>query len=329
MTMAESENLATVLKVVLGLKSGERVLLVTDASKGHIGAAFATAAELLGAQVKLYELDEEVRPLDDLPRGLERLLDAPDVCLNVIDARAQETPFRVRLLKAQVAAGARVGHAPGITDAMLGTGALTADYREMQAVAAGLMAALKNARSARLTTAVGSDITLNIEGRSFLTDVLIEAGGVGNLPAGEIFCAPVEDGADGVIVVDASVGGLPLGDDPVTIRVVRGRVKDVTTDDEELLAKLMPLLEVDDEAQVVGELGIGLNPRARVTNNMLEGEKAGGTVHIAFGNNSEMPGGQNHSQTHRDFLMKAATLRVTYTDGSTRTLVRDGEVLRE
>jgi len=325
--MQESENLVTVLEVVLGVKSGEQVLLVTDAPKGHIGAAFADAAERIGAQVKMYELDEESRPLDGLPRGLQRLLDAPDVCLNIFDARPEETPFRVQLIKAQVAAGARVGHAPGITDDMLGTGALTADYREMQVVATRLMAALDNARTARLTTAAGSDITLNIEGRGFLTDVLIEAGGVGNLPAGEVFCAPVEDDVDGVIVVDAAVGGVPLGEDPVTIRVAGGRVQEVTSGDERLLAKLMPLLEVDDEAQVVGELGIGLNPRARITDNMLEGEKAGGTVHIAFGNNSEMPGGQNNSQTHRDFLMKEATIRVTYTDGTTRTLVRDGEVL--
>lgn len=327
--MSESENLVTVLEVVLGLRRGEEVLLVTDTPKGHIGAVFAGAAERIGAQVKMYELDEQSRPLTRVPPGLSRLLEGPQVCLNVFDARVEETPFRVDLLKAQMATGARVGHAPGITDEMLGTGALTADYREMQRLASVLMTALENARQARVTTPAGTDITLDIEGRGFLTDVRVEAGGVGNLPAGEVFCAPVEDGADGVMVVDAAVGGLPLGDAPVIIRVTGGGIDSVTCDDGPLLAQLLPLLEVDAGAQVVGELGIGLNPRARVSTNMLEGEKAGGTVHIAFGNNSEMPGGQNQSQTHRDFLMKQATIEVRYTDGSVRTLVRDGTVLGE
>ncbi len=327
--MSESENLVTVLEVVLGLKQGEQVLVVTDRPKGHLGAVFVEAAQRIGAQVKRYELDEESRPLTALPVELSRLLDSPDVFLNVFDARAEETPFRVQLLNAQVAGNARVGHAPGITDDMLGTGALTADYAQMQTEATRLMTALQGARTARITTAAGSDITLDIEDRGFLTDVSVGAGEAGNLPAGEVYCAPVECGADGVIIVDASVGGLPLGEDPVTIRVASGRVEDVRCEDGDLLAQLMTLLEVDDEAQVVGELGIGLNPRARITNNMLEGEKAGGTVHVAFGNNDGMPGGQNRSQTHRDFLMKRATIEVTYTDGSTRTLVRDGRVLSD
>jgi leucyl aminopeptidase (aminopeptidase T) len=327
--MSESDNLVTVLEVVLGLKRGERVLLVSDAPKARLGTVFAGAAETIGAQVVRYELDEESRPLTEVPGGLTELLDFPDVCLNVFDARAEETPFRVQLLKAQMTGGARVGHAPGITDDMLGTGALTADYRKMQAEATRLLSALEGARTARVTSEGGSDITLNIEGRGFLTDVAVAAGEAGNLPAGEVYCAPVEDGADGVIVADASVGGLPLGPDPVTLRVAGGRLERVTCDDADLLARLEALLEVDDEARVVGELGIGLNPRARITNNMLEGEKAGGTVHIAFGDNDGMPGGQNRSQTHRDFLMKRATIEVTYTDGTTRTLVRDGQVSKD
>ena len=325
--MSRDEKIRVVLETVLSLAAGERVLVVTDEVKGPIGDLFLRAARLITDAVDIYRLEESNRPLTEIAVALMEKLAGVDVYLNVFDARPEETPFRIKLLKAQHAQGGRVGHAPGITREMVETGAMTADYRQLQRDADLLMAVLTGACSARLTTSLGTDITLNIEGRGFLTDVTIGPGGFGNLPAGEVFCGPVEDGAHGTLVVDAAIGGLQHGDDPVTLTVKAGRVEDVACDDAALLARLLPLLDVDGEARMVGELGIGLNPQADPGSNMLEAEKAGGTVHVAFGNNSEMPGGQNHSQTHRDFLMRDATLDITYRDGTLRRILDAGKVV--
>ncbi len=48
-------------------------------------------------------------------------------------------------------------------------------------------------------------------------------------------------------------------------------------------------------------------------------------AHIAFDNNEEMEGGQNRSRTHRDFLFYKPTINVTYRNGFTKTLIRNGE----
>ncbi len=72
-----------------------------------------------------------------------------------------------------------------------------------------------------------------------------------------------------------------------------GRIAQVKCDDSDFLAQVETLLAVDEEARVLGELGIGINPGARLTGNLLEDEKAFRTAHIAFGNNEEMPGGKN------------------------------------
>ena len=80
-------------------------------------------------------------------------------------------------------------------------------------------------------------------------------------------------------------------------------------------------------AGIIGELGIGLNPGARLTGNLLEDEKAGKTAHIAFGNNTEMPNGKNKSKTHRDFLFYNPTFEVEYTDGTKKILIKDGEIV--
>ena len=50
----------------------------------------------------------------------------------------------------------------------------------------------------------------------------------------------------------------------------------------------------------LGELGIGLNPRARMSCNTLEDEKVGGTVHFAIGMNLEHDA---HALIHLDCLV--------------------------
>ena len=93
------------------------------------------------------------------------------------------------------------------------------------------------------------------------------------------------------------------------------------------MSKVRELTSLDEMASVIGELGVGLNPKARLTGNLLEDEKAGGTAHIAFGYNENMPFGKNNSKTHRDFLFYNPTFSVEYEDGSRKVIIKDGKVM--
>jgi leucyl aminopeptidase (aminopeptidase T) len=105
-----------------------------------------------------------------------------------------------------------------------------------------------------------------------------------------------------------------------------GRVTKFESNDKEIEKKIVELTDVDDEARVIGELGIGVNAGARITGNMLEDEKSLGTAHIAFGNNSDFPGGgENNSKIHRDYLFYHPTMEVQYTEGSKKLLMNRGE----
>ena len=318
------------LKVVLSTKPGERLLIVTDQHKHDIGTAFARGGQELGLDVRTYVLPEDKRPLSEIPSEFAAELEhckEGGIIINAFKGDSAETPFRIKLIKQEISTNSRIGHAPGITTSMMTQGPMTVDYHKVAENADKLMAKFENAKSVHITAPGGTDIVLDITGRGFETDVRIRSGAFGNLPAGEVWCAPVEDNANGVIVCDGSIGDVGQVKAPLKLEVKDGMLVALESDDTGLVESIRELTGVDEMARVIGELGIGLNPKARLTGNLLEDEKAGKTAHIAFGNNTEMPNGRNTSQTHRDFLFYDPTFVVEYMDGSRKTVIEDGEVV--
>ena len=73
--------------------------------------------------------------------------------------------------------------------------------------------------------------------------------------------------------------------------------------------------------RLIAELGIGTNPRAALTGNILEDEKAVGTAHLTFGTSASF-GGANLSNVHIDGVVVRPTIEL---DG--RPLIRVGRLL--
>lgn len=320
------DNARGALKWTLRLREGEDVLVVVDKEHLTIGAAFQKAAEELGARSEIFILPEGKRPLYDVPPYLSDMLKGRDVLVNALSSLAEETPFRIKLIKAGIAMGARIGHGPGITEGMMTEGPMSIDFGAVAAVGEKLMSRFEGAEGVHLTAPAGTDIRFSIAGRDFQTDMEIAPGHMGNLPPGEIWCAPVEDSAEGTIVSDGSVGDLGAVPSNLGILVGGGKITGLSCDDSAFLQRVRDLTSVDEMASVIGEFGIGINPMARITGNLLEDEKAGKTAHIAFGNNETMPGGKNTSKTHRDFLFHKPTIEVKYKDGGQKVVMKQGDL---
>jgi len=145
-------------------------------------------------------------------------------------------------------------------------------------------------------TAPGTDLRLGIAERTF-----IPCTGEHNMPDGEFFTGPLEDSADGEISfhLPAVIGGREVSG--VRLRFESGRVVDATAEKgEEYLVKM---LDTDDGARRLGELGIGTNYGIdRGTREVLLDEKIGGTVHLAVGNSYPESGGVNESAVHTDMV---------------------------
>jgi aminopeptidase len=142
----------------------------------------------------------------------------------------------------------------------------------------------------------GTDLRVGIEGRTF-----IAADGRHNMPDGEFFTGPVEDSAEGEVSFDlpASYGGREVSG--VRMRFEGGKVVDASAERNEEF--LIEMLDTDEGARRLGELGIGTNfGISRGTKEILLDEKIGGTVHLAVGKSYPETGGVNESAVHWDMI---------------------------
>jgi aminopeptidase len=144
--------------------------------------------------------------------------------------------------------------------------------------------------------APGTDIRLGIAGRTF-----IPCDGRHNMPDGEFFTGPVEDSVEGEVSfhLPATIGGREVAG--VRLRFEAGRVVEASAERGEEF--LVELLDTDDGARRLGELGIGTNYAIdRGTREVLLDEKLGGTVHMAVGKSYPESGGVNESAVHTDLV---------------------------
>jgi aminopeptidase len=172
-------------------------------------------------------------------------------------------------------------------------------------------------RSEVHVTGEGTDLRLGIEDRNF-----IPAGGTHNMPDGEFFTGPIEDSAEGEIFfhLPATYAGREVSG--VRFRFQGGKVVDASAEKGE--GFLVEMLDTDEGARRLGELGIGTNYGiSEGTGEILLDEKIGGTVHLAVGRSYPETGGVNESAIHWDMICDLRRGGQIEVDGE--PLQRDGQ----
>ncbi len=268
-----------------GAKRGESVLIVVDTSTPQsIAKSLFEAAKNMGCEVMILTMLPRTRHGEEPPPAIAEAMKNADVVIAPTTFSLTHTQARIDACKA----GARLASMPGITEKMMNSGGMTADYNKVNAIAIGLNKRLENSRKVRVVTEYGTDVTFNLEGCKWMMDTGIchEPGCSANLPAGELYIAPKD--ANGVFIVDGSMSGFGILDSPLEFTVRKRYVTEIRGKQAEKLNAM--LNEVGDKARNIAEFGIGINPQAKLIGNVLEDEKVGGTVHIALGDNSTFGG---------------------------------------
>ena len=312
------------LECVLEAGKGEKIAIICDLEKKEIGEAFTNGALKLGLQTHLVTLKTEANTFrKEIPQQVRQILNQPPaIYVNLLRGVREETPFRIALIHEETKDHkARLGHCPGVTMDMLTEGALvleTKEHRQMQKFAEKLAQKLAKATKIEVTNPSGTKLSFSVENRQFFTDTIINWKTMKwmNLPTGELIVAPVEDSLEGELVCDMAIGGIGHLRTPVSLAVKNGKVEDSSCKDSHVLKRVRDSLDTDENASRIGEFAFGINPKARFTEEFLEAEKMLGTIHLAFGNNSDFPGGQNPSRNHMDFLVSKPTVKAFGKNGS-------------
>lgn len=222
--------------------------------------------------------------------------------------------------------GARYASMPIFDVEMLGT-AMKANEKALEKRTRALQKIVNRAEAVEINAPNGTRIGFSKKGRRAHSDTgaLRRPGSFGNLPAGEVFFAPLEGTAKGRLVLEwAPTRRL---ESPITLIVKDGVVREVLGE-EPYASHIRAKLAERPENANIAELGIGTNDMAKRPENILESEKILGTVHIALGDNSSF-GGTVKTPFHQDFVFFRPTVRLTGKDGSKTIIMRNGKLLVE
>jgi leucyl aminopeptidase (aminopeptidase T) len=230
------------------------------------------------------------------------------------------------------------------------------DYALLQRQCKAVKEVLDKAVAIHITAPAGTDVHFGLKGRlAFSDDGDFSRGGEGgNLPAGETFISPENNTAEGVIVYDGSISlhdKTILIKHPIHCKLEKGFITDISGEngtnnaDAEALLETVRLGEKNAiefeaagklekgsgaiyarNARGIGEIGIGLNPKATIIGNMLEDEKAFHTCHFAIGSNYD---DDAPALIHLDGLVKEPTITAIMEDGSEIIIEDQGKLAKE
>ena len=318
------EGVLSMLRVNMGLKEGERLLVVTDppsldhwhdkdpselTSELERSMLAKMVAEIAGeafptSTVEFYPYPSVGMSGREPGEAVAEKMCQADVVIAITNHSLSHTNARAEATNA----GARIASMPGFEARMFYPGGpMATDYDQVAEDTEKLAQLVTAAESATVRSPAGTDIRFSLAGRSGGVDtgLCTAKGAWSNLPAGEAYAAPVEGTAQGVIVVPS--GWYPNLTEDMNLHFEAGLVVRIEGGGKEG-ERFKKLLQVEGEGEIrearrnLAELGIGTNPNAKQPDNVLEAEKIKGTVHLAIGDSSHM-GGTVVSDLHEDFVI--------------------------
>lgn len=276
-------------------------------------------AGLLEPLLNKNTVDGETREIESIVR--EHRKSSVNAIIALSNFSTSHTRFRDLLIRV---CKARYASMPLFDVSMLET-AMDVDWKALAKRTNSITRAVNRYEAVEIRTPNGTLLKLSKSGRKAHSDtgLLTRPGSFGNLPAGEVYLAPLEGTANGRLVLEwAPTRELAS---PITLIIKKGAVVEVLGN--EIYAEyLKSKINERSENANIAELGIGTNNKARRPDNILESEKILGTIHIALGDNSSF-GGKVKTPFHQDFIFFRPTVVLIHKDGSKKALMKGGRLL--
>lgn len=307
------EACRNVLSFCLGLKKKENVLVLFDRANEELALELAKEAKSIGASPYLLELPFGIKT-DEFPHltiaaaeGLKEtdaliILSSGNMIRNLNLGSFCDPHHKPRNIKA------RSLYIPGFPIESL-VRIMSIDFEEYESYQSRMLEALRGVRSIRIRAPAGTDVSFKAREFGHTPYKAYAPGGYALLHFGEVWTAPIEDFVKGTIVYDAS---LAMGRirSRLKLYVSKGRIveEEIIGGPDNIVEEFLSALKSSDEnARVVGEVGIGLNPNAKLSGCIMEDESIRGTIHIDFWDNIAFRG-VNKSNFHGGGVITKPTI---------------------
>lgn len=353
----------TAVQESLKIQKGETVLIITNPQQDVLEISQALYNECLEVGAfPVITIQQEKTSLDFTEKSIiGAIKTVPDVLISMSsekmgkDQEAIANPYDFNGIKIDNTfhylmkqKKTRSFWSPGVTKELF-VKTVSVDYAQMKADCLTLKKYLDLAEKVRIQTPAGTDLEIGLKNRLAFTDDgdFSIAGEGGNLPAGEAFISPELGSSNGTLVFDGSMAvqnGTVKIQRPIRCKVSEGFVTQIQGGDEaKALESTIEAGEIDSvkmgekgvlsaaaaveykkNARHLGELGIGVNPAAFVSGNMLIDEKAFETCHIAIGSNYDEDA---QALIHLDGVMLKPTIIAYLPGGETKILLEGGRIV--
>jgi len=307
----------TIVEVNAHVQANEKVGIVTDTNQIAIAEALMSAVYAVGADPVLLVMNPRKKHSEEPPPVLAAAMKSADVLI-------MPTTYALshcQATKAALAAGTRMMGLREVTEDTFLNGAITADYAEIETFTNRLADAMVPGSIVRMTTALGTDITMSKKGQFVLRSAGLLKGDVRftGLPTGEAAFTPVDHTAEGVLVVDQAIYNIGLLKEPVKVTVKKGKI--IKIEGGKQAHQLEEYVTNNENGDNIAELAIGTNPKSRLLGNVAEDKCLRGAVHIGIGSNLLLKG-NTISPIHFDLVILKPTVTL---DG--KELVHNGQIL--
>ena len=298
----------TILEDCLSLKKGEKFLIVTDPALKTIAQVLVDAAYDRGINAILEIMDPRERDGQEPPLSTAEVMKKSDVIVCPVSISITHT----NAVKEAAAMGARILVMTAFTKELMMHGGIEADFKAQKPICEKLAQLFSEAESIHLTNPAGTDLRMEVVGqRGNALTCIVEPGQFSTIPTIEANVSPIVGSSEGVIVADASIPYLGIGllKEPIHFRVTKGFITDIRGGYQAKL--LMNDLEAKNDPNVynIAELGVGLNPKCKMTGIMLDDEGVLGSAHIGIGSNFTL-GGNLKAAIHYDLVLWHPTIKL-------------------
>jgi leucyl aminopeptidase (aminopeptidase T) len=348
---------------VVKVKKDERVLIITNPNNDVQKISMALYDAVLNAGGKPAVMFQPMKTQLDFADDavIHALQAAPEVILSISHEKLGKDKFAMK--KPYKHKGKKVDHifhyllaakktrsfwSPSVTVKMF-EDTVPINYKQLGKNAGNLKKVFDKSDEVYITNKNGTDLVIGLRGRKAFADSgeFSKPGDGGNLPAGEMFISPELESANGTLVFDGSIAsdkGVILIKKPIKCTVKNNLVTKIAggSDAKRLQDALkraekttkqfvkegkLPKKDLNEYLKNIynlGELGIGLNEKAKIVGNMLEDEKVFKTCHIAIGTNYD---DDARALIHFDGLMSKPTMTLKDKKGKETIVMKDGKIV--